>query len=67
MAGVSAGLTQGAEARKIAIVSFVGKVMELAAELEEIEAQIALKCREIPRADNILKSMVWERRQSPAS
>ncbi len=55
LAGVSAGLTQGAEARKIAIVSFVGKVMELAAELEEIEAQIALKCREIPRADNILE------------
>ena len=55
LASVSAGLTQGAEARKIAIVSFVGKVMELAAELEEIETQIALKCREIPRADNILE------------
>ena len=55
LASVSAGLRQGAEARKIAIVSFVDKVIELAAELEEIEAKIARKCREIPGAENILE------------
>ena len=55
LASVSAGLTQGAEARKIAIVSFVGKIMELTTEIEEIEAQVALKCREIPRAENVLE------------
>ncbi len=55
LAGVSAGLTQGAEARKTAIFSFVGKVKELTAELEGIEEQISLKCREIPRAENVLE------------
>lgn len=55
LASVSAGLTQGAEARKIAIISFVGKIMELTTEIEEIEAQMAQKCREIPRAENVLE------------
>ena len=55
LASISAGLRQGAESRKIAIVSFVGKIIELASELEEIEAQIAQKCREIPRAENVLE------------
>ncbi len=55
LASVSAGLTQGAEARKIAIVSFVSKIMELTDEIEGIEAQLAQKCREIPRAENVLE------------
>lgn len=55
LASVSAGLTQGAESRKLAIVSFVGKIMELTTEIEEIEKQIAQKCREIPRAENVLE------------
>ena len=55
LASVSVGLTQGAEARKLAIASFVGKIVELSAEIEEIEAQIAQKCREIPRAENVLE------------
>ena len=55
LASISAGLTQGAESRKLAIVSFVGKITELTAEIEEIEAQIAQKCREIPRAENVLE------------
>ena len=55
LASVSAGLTQGAESRKLAIVSFVGKIIELTAEIEDIEAQIAQKCREVPRAENVLE------------
>ena len=55
LASISAGLTQGAESRKVAIVSFVGKIVELTTEIEEIEAEIARKCREIPRAENVLE------------
>ena len=55
LASVSAGLTQGAESRKLAIVSYVSKIQELNAEIEAIEAQIAQKCREIPRAENVLE------------
>lgn len=55
LASVSAGVKQGAEARKTAIVSFVGKIIELTAEIEGLEARIAQKCREIPRAENILE------------
>jgi len=51
----STGLTHGAEARKIAVASFVSKIMELDAEIESVEAQMAQKCREIPCADNVLE------------
>ncbi len=55
LAGTSAGLTHGAEARKMAIASFVRKIEELTGEIEEIEEQMARKCREIPRAENVLE------------
>ena len=55
LANESTGLTHGAEARKIAVASFVSKIMELDAEIESVEAQIAQKCREIPCADNVLE------------
>jgi transposase len=55
LAGVSAGVTQGAESRKLAIVSFVSKILDLTTEIEEIEVQIAQKCREVPRAENVLE------------
>ena len=55
LAKESTGLTDGAEARKIAVASFISKIMDLDAELESVEAQIAQKCREIPCADNVLE------------
>ena len=55
LAKESTGLTHGAEARKIAVASFVSKIVELDAEIESVEAQIAQKCREIPYADNVLE------------
>ena len=55
LAKASTGLTHGAEARKMAVASFVNKIMELDAEIESVEAQIAQKCREIPCADNVLE------------
>ena len=55
LASVSAGMTAGASSRKIAIVSFVGKIIELTAEIEEIEVMIAQKCRELPCAEKILE------------
>ncbi len=55
LAGTSAGLTHGAEARKTAITSFVRKIEALTGEIEEIEEQMARKCREIPRAENVLE------------
>ena len=55
LAKVSTGLTHGAEARKTAVASFVSKIMELNTEIENVEAQMARKCREIPCADNVLE------------
>ena len=55
LAGESAGLTHGAEARKVAIVSYARKIEELTAEIDSVEAQMAQKCREIPRAENVLE------------
>ena len=55
LAKESTGLTHGAEARKMAVARFVSKIMELDAEIESVEAQIAQKCREIPCADNVLE------------
>jgi len=55
LAGTSVGLTHGAEARKMAIASFVNKIEELTGEIEEIEERMARKCREIPRAENVLE------------
>ena len=55
LASVSTGMTDGAASRKTAIVSFVGKIIELTGEIEEIEAMIAQKCRELPRAEKVLE------------
>jgi len=51
----SVGLTQGSEARRKAIVFFANQIEYLTAELKEIEAMLAAKCREIPFAENILE------------
>lgn len=55
LASGSVGLTQGAEARKLAVASFARKIMELSAEIEAVEEQMAKKCLKIPRAENILE------------
>ena len=44
----------GARLRKLALVSFVSKIMVLDAEIESVEARIAQKCREIPCTDDVL-------------
>jgi len=54
-AKASVGLREGIEVGKAAVKWFVQKIMELDAELVEIENQINQKCREIPHAGNILE------------
>lgn len=54
-AAKSVGLTQGGEARRKAIVFFAGQIEYLTSELEEVEAMLAAKCREIPFVENILE------------
>lgn len=51
----SVGLTQGGEARRKAIVFFANQIEYLTSELKEIEAMLAVKCSEIPFAENILE------------
>ena len=54
-AGKSVGLTQGGEARRKAIVFFASQIEYLTSQLEEVEAMLAAKCREIPFAENIVE------------
>lgn len=54
-AKVSVGLKVGADAGRTAVKWFVGKILELDAELAVIEEQINQKCQEIPYAGNILE------------
>lgn len=51
----SVGLREGAEAGKRAVRWFVQRILELDAELADVEAQLNQKCQEIPHASNILK------------
>lgn len=51
----SVGIKDGVAAGKTAVKWFVRKIMELDAELADIENQINQKCQEIPHAGNILE------------
>lgn len=51
----SVGLTEGAKARKTAIMFFAGQIETLTAEIEAVEAALAEKCQEIPSAENVLE------------
>lgn len=55
IAGTSIGIRDGAEAAKTAVKWFVGKILELDAELADVEKQLVQKCLEIPHTGNILK------------
>jgi len=54
-AKTSVGIKDGASAGKIAVKWFVGRILELDAELAVIENQINQRCQEIPHASNILE------------
>lgn len=54
-AETSVGIREGVEAARTAVKWFVGKIMELDAELAEVEKQLEQKCLEIPHTGNILE------------
>ena len=54
-AETSVGIRDGADAAKTAVKWFVGKIMELNAELADVEKQLDRKCLEIPHTGNILE------------
>ena len=51
----SVGLTEGTTGAREAVRWFAEKALELAEKIDEIEAQLHEKCREIPCAENILE------------
>lgn len=54
-AETSVGMRDGADAAKTAVKWFVGKIIELDAELADVEKKLNQKCLEIPNTGNILK------------
>lgn len=54
-AETSVGMRDGADAAKTAVKWFVGKIMELDAELANVEKQLNQKCLEIPHTGNVLE------------
>lgn len=54
-AKISVGLKDGANAGRTAVKWFVERILELDAELADIEIRINQKCQEIPYAGNILE------------
>lgn len=54
-ANESVGLTDGSDASSLAVKWFVEKIIELDAQLADIENKLMQKCREIPHAENILE------------
>lgn len=54
-AETSVGMRDGADAAKTAVKWFVEKIMELDAELADVEKQLNQKCLEIPHTGNILE------------
>lgn len=54
-AKTSVGIRDGADAARTAVKWFVGKILELDAELAVVEKQLTQKCLEIPHTGNILE------------
>ena len=55
LAGISAGLTYGGDARKTAIAFFAGQIEYLTAKIADVEARLSAKCIEVPFAENIME------------
>ena len=51
----SVGITEGVDAYKICILHHVADIERLTAEIAEVEAELAAKCKDIPYAENILE------------
>lgn len=51
----SVGLKDGADASSLAVKWFAERILELDAQLREVESKLTEKCMEIPHAENILE------------
>lgn len=51
----SVGLKDGADASSLAVKWFAERILELDAQLTEVESKLTKKCMEIPHAENILE------------